>query len=120
MSEALTGLEAASRVPLRDGAPSTSWRWSVRQRMVVVRDALVLEGTGTEDGWLAARGGAAFRDRNALLARLGELGSRALEDPDTDTVRDDVLRLVADVAHHLQKVRDLAYDEVELELGGSE
>jgi len=120
LTDALTGLSAAAQVPRRDGAPTTTWRWSVRQRMGPVRDALMQESSGSDDGWLAARGGAAFRERNVLLARLGDLGSRVLEDPDVDAVRADVERLVTDVTHHVQRVNDLAYDEVELELGGSE
>lgn len=120
MAEAITGLAAAAQQPLREGAPTTSWRWSVRQTMAAVRDALMQENSGSEDGWLAARGGAAFRERNTLLARLGDLGSRVLEDPDIDVVRADVGRLVTDVSHHVQRVNDLAYDEVEQELGGSE
>jgi hypothetical protein len=31
-----------------------------------------------------------------------------------------VQRLLVDVGHHAQRLHDLAYDEVELELGGSE
>ncbi len=30
------------------------------------------------------------------------------------------LRLLTDINHHLQRLHDLAYDDVELELGGSE
>jgi hypothetical protein len=88
--------------------------------MGAVRDALLVESAGSDDGWLAARGGAAFRERNVLLARLGDLGTRVLEDPDVAAVQAEVERLVTDVAHHVQRVNDLAYDEVELELGGSE
>ena len=29
-------------------------------------------------------------------------------------------RLLTDISHHFQRLHDLAYDEVELELGGSE
>lgn len=120
MAEALTGLATAAQAPLREGSPTTSWRWSVRQRMAAVRDALMLETNDSEDGWLAARGGAAFRERNALLARLGELGTRVLEDKDVDVVRAEVGRMVSDVSHHVQKINDIAYDEVEMELGGEE
>ena len=61
-----------------------------------------------------------LRERNALLARLGTLGPQVLEHPDTDAVHADVQRLLVDVGHHAQRLHDLAYDEVELELGGSE
>ena len=43
-----------------------------------------------------------------------------LESPDVDGVRDELHRLLVDVTHHVQRLNDLAYDEVELELGGSE
>lgn len=88
--------------------------------MTAVRDALMQENTSSDDGWLAARGGAAFRERNVLLGRLGDLGTHVLEDPDVDAVQAAVARLVHDVTHHLQRVSDLAYDEVEMELGGEE
>jgi hypothetical protein len=43
-----------------------------------------------------------------------------LEHPDVDEVRDGLKRLLADVDHHVRREHDLAYDEVELEIGGSE
>ena len=32
----------------------------------------------------------------------------------------DLKRLVMDIAHHVQRVHDLVYDDVELELGGED
>ena len=43
-----------------------------------------------------------------------------LEHPDVAEVRQELKRLLADIAHHVQRLHDLAYDEVELEIGGSE
>ncbi len=120
MSATLTALAAALQTPRREGASLGSWRWTVRQRMAAVRDALMEETSDHDDGWLAARGGSAFRERNGLLGRLGDLGARVLEEPDVAAVCVEVARLVADVERHVQRVNDLAYDEVELELGGSE
>lgn len=37
-----------------------------------------------------------------------------------DLVHADLQRLLVDLGHHVQRLNDLAYDEVELELGGSE
>ncbi|MGA8256133.1 MAG: hypothetical protein WB767_06105 [Nocardioides sp.] len=121
MTAALDGLIQANESPRREGPSLGNWRWTVRQRMAAVRDALLAE-TGDEpsDGWLAARGGAAFRERNTLLGRLGDLGARVLEDADVAAVHNDVARLVVDVTHHVQRLNDLVYDDVELELGGSE
>ena len=58
--------------------------------------------------------------RRALLARLSALGPQVLESPDVERVCAALRRLLTDIAHHVQRVHDLAYDAVELELGGSE
>ena len=118
--DALQRLDSALDAPRRPGIPLGNWRWVVRQRMAAVRDALAGEAAGSDDGWLAARGGSAFRERNALLSRLAILGPRVLETPDPEATRLELKRLVGDIGRHLQKLHDLAYDEVELELGGSE
>ena len=118
--DALQRLDAALDAPRRPGIPLGNWRWVVRQRMAAVRDALAGEAAGSDDGWLAARGGTAFRERNALLSRLAILGPRVLETPDPEATRIELKRLVVDIGRHLQRLHDLAYDEVELELGGSE
>jgi hypothetical protein len=125
MATAVRALEQAIEAPGRDGAAADAvsignWRWTVRQRMAGVRDALMGEGGDPEDGWLAARGGTAFRERNALLGRVSALGPQVLENPDVERVRAELRRLVADIRRHMQRVNDLVYDDVELELGGSE
>ena len=40
--------------------------------------------------------------------------------PDVDDLADRLNRLLVDIEHHHQRVHDLAYDDVELEIGGSE
>ena len=124
MNAALRGLEIALEAPRRDGVALGNWRWTVRQRMASVRDALIGEAgdetSGQDDGWLAARGGSAFRERNVLLGRLSGLGPPVLESPDVETVRIELKRLVSDIGRHLQRLHDLAYDEVEMEIRGSE
>jgi hypothetical protein len=120
MTSALRGLEQALEAPRRDGIALGNWRWTVRQRMAGVRDALMGEIADADDGWLAARGGSAFRERNVLLGRMVDLGPQVLESPDVETVRLELKRLLADLGRHLQRLNDLAYDDVELELGGSE
>ncbi|WP_230486834.1 hypothetical protein [Nocardioides anomalus] len=117
---ALQALDAALDAPRRPGVALGNWRWVVRQRMGAVRDALVGEAAGSDDGWLAARGGSAFRERNALLARLGAFGPAILETSDVEATRAELKRLLLDIQRHVQRLHDLAYDEVELELGGSE
>jgi hypothetical protein len=55
-----------------------------------------------------------------LLGRMIEIGPQVLESPDVEAIRLEVKRLLADIGRHMQRLNDLAYDEVELELGGSE
>jgi hypothetical protein len=88
--------------------------------MAAVRDALVGEVGPSDDGWLAARGGSAFRERNVLLGRMTAIAPKVLESPDVEPVRLELKRLLADIARHVQRINDLVYDEVEMELGGSE
>lgn len=120
MSVALQGLEQSLDAPRRDGVALGNWRWCVRQRMAAVRDALVGEVGPSDDGWLAARGGSAFRERNVLLGRMTAIAPKVLESPDVEPVRLELKRLLADIARHVQRINDLVYDEVEMELGGSE
>jgi hypothetical protein len=117
---ALINLDQALDAPRKPGIPLGNWRWLVRQRMGDVRDALVGEAAGSDDGWLAARGGSAFRERNALLSRLSTLGPEILQTPDVEAGRIELKRLVMDINRHVQRLNDIVYDEVELELGGSE
>jgi hypothetical protein len=120
LSAALQGLGRALDAHRRPGVSSGQWRWRVRQEMAAVRDALVTETGSGVDGWIVAREGSVLRERNGLLARMGTLGAQVLEHPDPDAVRVELQRLLADVGHHAQRLSDLAYDEVELELGGYE
>lgn len=120
MTSATEGLAQALEASRRPGVSLGTWRWSVRQRMAGVRDALLAEPGHGGEGWLAAREVGLIRERDALLARLSELGPRVLEDPDVDGVSSELHRLLVDVSHHVQRRHDLAYDEVGLELGGSE
>ncbi len=117
---ALQALDQCLDAPRKPGIPLGNWRWVVRQRMGVVRDELLGEKAGSKDGWLAARGGAAFRERNALLSRLSELSTQVLETPDVEATRIELKRLLVDVNRHMQRLNDIAYDEVEMEIGGSE
>ncbi|HEY0888532.1 MAG TPA: hypothetical protein VGE38_02845 [Nocardioides sp.] len=119
-ADALHALDRALDLPRGSGVGLGNWRWGVRQRLVTVRDRLIGETLGGEEGWLAARGTQAFRERNALLTRLTAYLDPILEAPDAEALRGELKRLARDVGHHLQRVNDLAYDEVELEIGGSD
>lgn len=92
--------------------------WPLRPALAHVRDALLAEHAEAGEAWLAARGEATLRAGRVLLTRIGDLGSRLPHDP--AAALDDLRRLALDLTHHAQRRRDLAWDAVELELGGSE
>ncbi len=116
LEHAILGLKHALDAPRRHRV----WRWLVRNRMASVKDALAAESSRGGDAWLAAREVALVRERDALLRRLTALGPAVLEAPDVEVVRRDLGRLVVDLEHHRQRLSDLVYDSVTLELGGSE
>jgi len=116
LERAILGLRHALEAPRRHRV----WRWLVRNRMAAVREALAAETSRGGDAWLEAREVALVRDRDALLRRLTALGPEVLEAPDVEVVRRDLGRLVVDLEHHRQRLSDLVYDSVSLELGGSE
>jgi hypothetical protein len=99
---------------------SSHWRWLVRQRLSTVRQALSDESIESWDGWLAARTGAADRERRQLLARISTVGAGLLDRLEADRVTGEVQRLLNDVEHYRQRVHDLVYDSVAMEIGGSE
>ncbi len=116
LEESIVGLRKALVLPVQQ----QGWGWLVRQRMSVVKDALLDDSGGSSEAWLAARQGALLRERNALLSQLGTLGPLVLDGADPDSVRNRLLRLVHDLERHRQRRTDLVYDSVALELGGSE
>jgi peptidoglycan/xylan/chitin deacetylase (PgdA/CDA1 family) len=113
---ALRNLDQALDAPPQPDVPLSSWWSTVRHHLTGLHEALVSETERPEDGWLAApRGGAVLR-----LHRLSTLGHDVLDGPEIEALRSEIKRLITDVRHYLQRVHDLAYDAVELELGGSE
>jgi hypothetical protein len=113
---AVLGLRQAIDAPRRHHV----WRWLVRHRMAAVKEALKAEHAHGGDGWLAARESGLLRERDVLLRRLGELGPRVVGSPDMEALRLEVLRLLTDLERHRQRLSDLVYDSVSMELGGSE
>lgn len=97
-----------------------SWRHIVRDRVAGVQDALTAEGGAAADSWLVARVSHLRRERDRLLSRLSVLGATVTDATDLDTVRQSLARLVVDLEHHQQRVNDLVYDAVAMEVGGSE
>jgi len=86
--DALRSLERTIAPP-PPGTALGNWRWSVRQRLTALRDALAETDLGL-----------ALRERSALMARVRTLASDVLERPDLEDVRGELRRLVVDV-HHL-------------------
>jgi hypothetical protein len=103
---------------VRDNAGA--WRWSVRRQLVPVRDRLLREHPDRREAWLSARATRALRERDELLARLNGLTAQVMVAPDLPDLAGRLNRLLVDIEHHHQRVHDLAYDDVELEIGGSE
>lgn len=99
---------------------ASNWRWLLRQRLSAIRQALSDENFESWDGWLAARSGATDRERRQLLARISTVGAGLLDRLEPDRAVTEVRRLLSDVEHYRQRVHDLLYDSVALEIGGSE
>lgn len=97
-----------------------SWRLSVRQRLLDLADALVVEASDEADSSLSARADVVRRERQRLLTQLSVLVPEVAESRDLDGVRRRATRFLADVQHHNQRLHDLLYDTVGMEVGGSE
>ena len=119
----MTAMSATLEDLLRPGYDrdnAGAWRWSVRRHLVPVRDGLLREHPDRREAWLSARATRALSERDELLARLNGLTSQVMTAADLDDLADRLSRLLVDIEHHHQRIHDLAYDDVELEIGGSE
>ena len=116
LENAILGLQQALDAP----RVHHTWRWLVRNRMATVKEALGHEHSRAGEAWLAAREISLARERDALLRRLATLGALVLEAPDVEHVRAQLHRLLSDLEHHRQRLNDLVYDSVSLELGGEQ
>ncbi|WP_151083781.1 hypothetical protein [Nocardioides cynanchi] len=97
-----------------------AWRWNVRRHLVPVREGLLREHSHRRNAWLSARATRVVRERDQLVIRLNHLASEVLVAPDVEAVAAQLSRLIGDIERHAQRLHDLAYDDVELEIGGSE
>ena len=109
LENAIEGLEQALA-----SSPQQTWRGLVRQRMASVHEALVSERSRLGDPWQAAREGHLHRERKHLVARMKQL------DDGDDIDSTELRRLLVDLEHHRQRVNDLVYDSVSMDIGGSE
>lgn len=117
LEQAIHDLENAAEDTTTASANPGAWRTAVRDRLQRVRVGMA-EPLGSRDGWLVARTQHAERDRCALLERITATATRMSEVRPTTTVLPEIRRLTRDLTHYGQRLRDLDYDAVELELGG--
>ncbi len=96
------------------------WRWHVRRRLSEVLDALDTPQARSAEAWLAARAQNNSRVQHRLQKRAATLASGVLDRLDGDSIVREVRRLLGDLEHHVQRMHDLVYDSVSMELGGSE
>ena len=99
---------------------SPEWRWLVRKRLSDIKEALSDQQARQWDGWLTARARTSNRDSHQLQARVAALAAIVLDKLDTEAIDRELTRLTGDLDHYVQRVHDLVYDSVSLELGGSE
>lgn len=117
LEQAIHDLESAAEDTSTASANPGAWRTAVRERLQRVRAGMA-EPLGSRDGWLVARAQHAERDRCALLERISTTTTRMSEARPTNAVLPEIRRLTRDLAHYRQRLSDLSYDAVELELGG--
>lgn len=117
LEQAVVGLDQALASPT---ISQQSWRETVQERVSAVQEALTAERATAADTWLDARVAHLRRERDRLLARLSVLAATVPDATDLDTVRQSLHRLVVELHHHQQRVNDLAYDAVAMEVGGSD
>lgn len=116
LDHAIAGLEQALVRPGRH----QMWRWLVRHRLTAVQQCLSEEDASASDAWLASRQQLLARERETLRLKLDHLAAQVADGPDLDAIRSELDRLLGDLRRHRQRVNDLLYDTVALELGGSE
>lgn len=116
LDHAIAGLEQALARPGRH----QMWRWLVRHRLNAVQQCLAEEDASASDAWLASRQQLLAREREALRLKLDRHATQLTDALDIEGVRAELERLLGDLRRHRQRVNDLLYDAVALELGGSE
>ena len=108
------------RLVLGTDLAAPDWRWQVRGRLAAIKEALSDSQTGHWDGWLSARAGTSNRERHQLIGRVSALAAVVLDQLDPRMIAHEAQRLQGDLEHYVQRVHDLVYDSVALEIGGSE
>lgn len=117
LAHAVDGLRKVLLTPPR---LQQSWRYLVKQRLTWVDAALADDVGPHQEAWLSPREEQLARERTRLMARTSLLAATICDAEDVAPVRLSLERLVADLEHYLQRVNDLAYDAVDLDVGGSD
>jgi hypothetical protein len=117
----VTGLEQAMR-DLRcalDAPHTATWGWLVQLRMQCLQEALHANLLRADDAGPPSRHNSVTREHAELIRRLSRLSAEVAEFPAGEAVHGSLQRLLADLQRHRQRLNDLVYDGVSLELGGS-
>lgn len=117
LAHALDGLERALLTPPQ---LEQSWRYLIKQRLTWVDAALAADNHHDADPWLHPRLDRLDRERSLLQGRTSVLAATICDAVDLQPVRESLSRLVHDLEHYQQRVNDLAYDAVDMDVGGSE
>lgn len=94
------------------------WLWQLRQQLFALREELASDRVRSFDGWLTAKASATDRTRRQIMGRISVV--LAKDFPDVDTAHLVGTRMLHDLEHFQQRVSDLTYDAVSMEIGGSE
>lgn len=118
LDQAIIDLTRVLGEPVR----SNQWAATVRARLATVNTELdKARGMArSRDGWLSARERTNNRERRRLRQRVAAIGPRILDHPESETSMRELRRVAVDLEHYRQRLHDLVYDAVALELGGSE
>jgi len=107
------------RLALRSGGSEVERRGRLRAALEEVRRSTAPTAT-RDEAWLAARDDCVRRQARQLGARVAALlGAVDAAGEGPRRLLAGAERLLVDLEHHVQRLHDLAYDEVELELGES-
>lgn len=94
------------------------WSWQLRQQLFGLREELASDRVRSFDGWLTAKATSTDRTRRQIMARISVV--LAKDFPDVETAHMIGTRMLHDLEHFQQRVSDLTYDSVAMEIGGSE
>jgi hypothetical protein len=117
LAHALDGLQRALLTPPR---LQQSWRYLVKQRLTWIDAALAADNGYDAEPWLQPRLDQLQRERARLMGRTSLLATTICDAVDLEPVRASLARLVHDLERYQQRVNDLAYDAVDMDVGGSE